>query len=84
MEKLNVLEIIFLVWVGSGYLAGLIDAALLASSAWASAGRSKRFWILLQLLLPYAGAVIYFAGVRPDVRFFSVPPSPDWQPTAGQ
>lgn len=72
-----------MVCAGAGYLAGLIDAALLASPAWAAAKRSKRFWVLLQILLPYAGAVMYFAGVRPDVRFFSVPPSPDWDQTAG-
>lgn len=60
-------------------LAGVVDAARMPADAWRSAGRSKRFWIGLQILTLYIGAVAYFAGIRRDVHFFTVPPSEDWQ-----
>lgn len=56
----------------------MLDAALLPPDAWEKAGRSKRFWILVQVLGLYIGTVLYFAGIRRDVRFFTAPPAPDW------
>ena len=59
--------------------AGVVDAARLPAEAWRQAGRSKRLWILLQVAGLYLGAVAYFAGVRRDVKFFTVPPAPEWE-----
>jgi hypothetical protein len=75
-------EVIFLVAMVAVPLIGIIDALLIPSSAFKSAGRSKRFWILIQILLGYLGAVIYFAAIRADVRFFMAPPHPDWEEDA--
>jgi hypothetical protein len=63
---------------------GIVDASLLPSSAFRSAGRSKLLWILAQVFLGYVGAVIYLAAIRPEVRFFSAAPSPDWEEVADE
>lgn len=59
---------------------GVIDAARIPPAAWLGAGRSKRFWIALQVVTLYIGTVIYLAAVRRDVLFFTRPPDPDWSP----
>lgn len=64
-------------------IAGILDAARLPKRAWDRAGRSKRFWILAQVVTLYIGTVAYWSGVRPDVKFFTVPPSPDWDEVEG-
>ncbi|HEX2054603.1 MAG TPA: hypothetical protein VHJ78_12870 [Actinomycetota bacterium] len=79
MGKLDVIELVLLVAFFGLPLVGVADAARLPSDAWQKAGRSKRFWIALQLLTLYAGAIGYFAGVRRDVVFFTAPPAPDWE-----
>lgn len=79
MGELDLIEAVVLVMFLAAPLAGVVDAALLPAEAWRKAGRSKRFWILLQVLTLYPGAVAYFAGVRRDVRFFTAPPAPDWE-----
>ncbi|MDQ4148424.1 MAG: hypothetical protein M3164_00265 [Actinomycetota bacterium] len=84
MGRLGLAEIVFLVVVLGLPLVGILDASLIPASAFESAGRSKRFWILIQILLGYIGAVIYFAAIRADVRFFTVPPSADWEEDSAQ
>jgi hypothetical protein len=79
MGPLGPVEIAVLVVLVVLPLVGLVDASQLPSSAFRSAGHSKRFWILAQIFLGYIGAVLYFAGIRADVRFFSAPPSPEWE-----
>ena len=84
MGRLDAIEIVFLVCFFLLPLWGVLDAARIPAHAWRSAGRSKRFWILLQLATLYLGAVAYLAGVRRDVLFFTVPASPDWEESASQ
>ena len=79
MGSLNGIEIIFLICFFIVPVVGIVDAARLPDWAWDSAGRSKRFWILAQVLTLYIGTVAYFAGVRVDVRFFTAPIAPDWE-----
>lgn len=79
MGSLNGIEILFLACFGLGPLVGITDAARMPARAWQSAGRSKRFWILLQVFTLYIGTVAYWTGVRPDVKFFTAPPAPEWQ-----
>ena len=79
VDRPDFIEIIFLVCFFALPVWGVIDAARIPATAWESAGRSKRFWILIQILLLYIGAVMYAAGVRRDVRFFTAPVSPDWE-----
>lgn len=79
LARVGPAEIVFLLAIVALPLVGVVDAALIPASAFESAGRSKRFWILIQVFLGYIGAVIYFAAIRADVRFFTVPPSPDWE-----
>jgi predicted membrane-bound dolichyl-phosphate-mannose-protein mannosyltransferase len=79
VDRLDVIEIIFLVCFFALPAWGVIDAARFPDEAWKAAGRSKRFWILIQIVLLYIGAVMYLAGVRRDVRFFTAPISPDWE-----
>jgi hypothetical protein len=79
VKQLDLIEAVLLVLFLAVPLVGVVDAARLPSSAWEGAGRSKRFWILLQILTLYIGAVLYFAGVRRDVVFFTAPPAPDWE-----
>ncbi|HVL51129.1 MAG TPA: hypothetical protein VM754_06485 [Actinomycetota bacterium] len=79
MRELDVIEAALLIVFSAAVLAGVVDAALLPKDAWEKAGRSKRFWIALQVLTLYIGAVLYFAGVRRDVRFFTAPPAPEWE-----
>ena len=76
--RLDAIEVVFLLCFFAVPAWGVIDAARIPASAWRSAGRSKRFWILIQLLTLYLGAVAYVAGVRRDVLFFSAPRSTDW------
>lgn len=78
MAKLDAIELTVMLVVVTLPLAGVVGAALLPADAWEKAGRSKRFWIALQVLTLYIGAVLYFAGIRRDVRFFMAPPAPDW------
>jgi hypothetical protein len=79
MPSLGPVEIVVVMALMVLPLLGVVDASLLPSRAFRSAGRSKRFWILAQVFLGYVGAVIYFAAIRPDVRFFATPVSPDWE-----
>lgn len=79
MKELDLIEAVLLLVFLAVPLAGAVDAARLPADAWEKAGRSKRFWIALQVVTLYLGAVAYFAGVRRDVRFFTVPPAPDWE-----
>lgn len=79
MRQLDIIETIVLIAFVLVPLAGVIDAARLPRSAWEGAGRSKRFWILVQILGLYIGALAYFAGVRRDVQFFNAAPAPDWE-----
>lgn len=81
MRELDLIEAALLIIFAVVVVAGVLDAALLPADAWRKARRSKRFWIALQLLAPYIGAVAYFAGVRRDVRFFTAPPAPEWKDT---
>lgn len=78
MGRLDVIEIILLIVFLAVPVAGVVDAARLPADAWRQARRSKRFWIAIQIVTLYLGAVAYFAGIRRDVRFFTVPPAPDW------
>ena len=49
-------------------LYGLIDAAFVQPmSAWEGAGRSRAGWILVQLLLPPLGSLVYVLGVRREL-----------------
>lgn len=57
---------------------GVIDALRIPAEAWQKAGRSKRFWVLIQILTLYVGSVMYLSGVRRDVLFFSAPADPEW------
>lgn len=79
MGSLNGIEILFLVCFFVVPVIGIVDAARLPKTAWDSAGRSKRFWILAQVVTLYIGTVAYFSGVRADVKFFTAPIAPDWE-----
>jgi hypothetical protein len=79
MQDLEPAEIAILIALLILPVIGIVDASLLPSSAFRSAGRRKFLWILAQVFLGYIGAVIYLAAIRPDVRFFSAAPSPDWE-----
>ena len=79
MRPLGPAEIAILIALVVLPVLGIVDASLLPSQAFRSAGHSKRFWILAQIILGYIAAVIYFAAIRLDVKFFSAPPSPDWE-----
>ena len=79
MDRLDVIEIAFLVCFFALPAWGVFDAARIPEHAWRSAGRSKRFWIVIQIVLLYIGVVMYLAGVRRDVLFFTAPISPDWE-----
>lgn len=79
MQDLGPAEIAIVIALLVLPVIGIVDASLLPSSAFRSAGRRKFIWILAQVLLGYIGAVIYLAAIRPDVRFFSAAPSPDWE-----
>ncbi len=79
MDRLDPIEVAALICFVALPLWGVVDAARLPKRAWEAAGRSKRFWIALQVLTLYLGAVAYLAGVRKDVRFFLAEPSPDWE-----
>lgn len=78
MSELDFIEITILVAFLALPLFGVFDALRIPSSAWEMAGRSKRFWILLQVFGLYLGAIAYLAGVRRDVLFFTAPPAEDW------
>lgn len=79
MSELDVIEAVLLGIFLAVPLWGAVDAARIPSDAWGKAGRSKRFWIAIQVVTLYIGAVAYIAGVRRDVRFFLAPPAPDWE-----
>lgn len=79
MNELDPIEAILLVAFLAVPLWGVVDAVRIPSDAWEKAGRSKRFWIAIQVLTLYLGAVAYVAGIRRDVRFFLAPPAPDWE-----
>lgn len=79
MNELDVIEAVLLATFLAVPLWGVADAARIPSDAWVKAGRSKRFWVTLQIVTLYIGAVAYIAGVRRDVRFFLAPPAPDWE-----
>lgn len=79
MNELDAIEVILLVVFFAVPLWGVMDAARIPSDAWQKAGRSKRFWVFLQVATLYIGAVMYIAGIRRDVRFFLAPPAPDWE-----
>lgn len=76
---MDVIEATLLVLFLAVPLVGVADAVRLPSDAWQKAGRSKRFWVLIQMVALYIGAILYFAGIRRDVRFFTAPPAPDWE-----
>lgn len=82
MGRLDLIEIVFAFCFFALPVWGVVDAARIPSSGWTRAGRSKRFWILLQILTLYIGTVAYLAGVRRDVLFFTAPPSADWEEDA--
>lgn len=82
MSDLDFIEITILVAFLALPLFGVFDALRIPAPAWDSAGRSKRFWILLQVLTLYIGAIAYLAGVRRDVLFFTAPQAPDWEDAA--
>ena len=79
MNELDAIEVALLVVFLFVPLWGVVDAARIPSDAWKKAGRSKRFWVFIQVATLYIGAVIYIAGIRRDVRFFLAPPAPDWE-----
>lgn len=79
MNDLDAIETVLLVIFLAVPLWGVFDAARIPADAWEKAGRSKRFWIAIQVVTLYIGAVAYIAGVRRDVRFFLAPPAPDWE-----
>lgn len=78
MSSLDPFEILFLVCFFALPVWGVIDAAQIPAPAWEKAGRSKQFWVLVQLLTLYIGSLMYLAGVRRDVLFFTAPPDPEW------
>lgn len=78
MNELDAIEAVLLVIFLVVPLWAIFDAARIPSDAWQKAGRSKRFWIVIQVVTLYIGAIMYVAGVRRDVRFFLAPPAPDW------
>lgn len=78
MNKLDVIEAVLLLTFLAVPLLGVVDAARIPSDAWEKAGRSKQFWVAIQVVTLYIGAIAYIAGVRRDVRFFLAPPAPDW------
>jgi hypothetical protein len=47
---------------------GVIDAAIRPDRAWKAAGQSQVVWVIVMLLLPLIGAIVYFAVIRPKVR----------------
>jgi len=49
-------------------LWGIADAAKRPASVWVAAERSKRNWILVQILLGGIGAAVYLLTIRPDLR----------------
>lgn len=79
MNELDAIEAVVLLTFLAVPLWGIVDAARIPADAWEKASRSKRFWIGIQVLTLYIGAVAYIAGVRRDVRFFLAPPAPDWE-----
>jgi hypothetical protein len=79
MKELDLIEAVLLAIFLIAPIWGVMDAARIPSDAWAKAGRSKRFWIAIQIFTLYLGTVIYVAGIRRDVRFFLAPPAPDWE-----
>jgi hypothetical protein len=79
MNELGAIEAVLLLTFLVVPLWGVVDAVRIPSEAWEKAGRSKRFWVALQIFTLYIGAVAYIAGVRRDVRFFLAPPAPDWE-----
>jgi hypothetical protein len=46
---------------------GLLDAGLHSHSTWWQARRSKPAWLLAQLMVPVAGPLAYFVGIRPQL-----------------
>lgn len=79
MNELDLIEVVLLAVFVAVPLWGVVDAARIPSEAWRKAGRSKRFWVFVQVATLYIGAVIYIAGIRRDVRFFLAPPAPEWE-----
>ncbi|MEX0789482.1 MAG: DUF2516 family protein [Actinomycetota bacterium] len=79
MNELDAIEAVLLAVFLLVPLWGVVDAARIPSDAWSKASRSKRFWVGIQIVTLYIGAVAYIAGVRRDVRFFLAPPAPDWE-----
>lgn len=79
MTSLDPIEIGFAICFIVLPLWGVVDAARIPAQAWLKAGRSKRFWMLIQILTLYIGSVMYLAGVRREVLFFNVPADPDWE-----
>jgi hypothetical protein len=59
-------------WIGLALLAfclyGIIDAAFgRPLSAWKAAGRNRAAWILVQILLPVLGSLVYVLGIRREL-----------------
>lgn len=65
----------FVVVLGAVVAAGIglrtvafIDAVRRPVSAWTGTGRTRRFWIVVILVVPFAGAAAYFLRARPELE----------------
>jgi hypothetical protein len=54
---------------------GLVDALVRPTAAWRSAGRSKVFWVVVQILLAPLASIAYLLVVRRELRAAGAPPS---------
>lgn len=49
-------------------VGGIWDALRHPPEAFAAAGRSRTWWVAVQVVLPILGSLVYYAFVRPRVR----------------
>jgi hypothetical protein len=64
----EILTIVLVVALTVMQLSGVVSAAMVDRPAWNAAGHSKATWVILQLVVPFVGALIYFIVIRPRLR----------------
>jgi hypothetical protein len=66
--SLESLELILGVFYGLVTLWGVLDAINRPRMAWQRVGHYRITWILIQILLPFGGTILYFLMVRWRLR----------------
>ena len=46
---------------------GIVDAAIRPDNVWSAAQQNKLVWVVVQIVVPVIGTIVYFAVVRPKL-----------------